>query len=101
MRPFNTSFTRSFRKQNNKIHCISIQDYRDTDNIEHEMENNTLIVIFFKEFRIKRPMDAKRFLQCLNAFIRQYKYEMLNLGKLDYFLLYPNKYTLATRTGLT
>ncbi|MFX0013601.1 MAG: hypothetical protein ACFFB2_10655 [Promethearchaeota archaeon] len=47
-------------------------------------------------------MDAKRFLQRLNAFIRQYEYDMLNLGKLDYLLLLPKDYKLTTEalTGI-
>lgn len=98
MCPFLASLNRSFKSKNHRIRCISIQDFRDTDEIEREMEDHSMIVVFFKEFRIKRPMDAKRFLQCLNAFIRQYKYEILNLGKLDYLLLLPSKYELTTET---
>lgn len=96
MCPFLTSLNRSLKSKNHRIRCISIQDFRDTDDIEHEMKDHNMIVVFFKEFRIKKPMDAKRFLQCLNAFIRQHKYEILNLGKLDYLLLLPSKYKLAT-----
>lgn len=90
------TFNRSFRIKKNRVRCISIQDFRDTDDIELEMEHQCLIIVFFKEFRIKRPMEAKRFLQRLNAFIRQYEYDMLNLGKLDYFLLLPKDYKLTT-----
>jgi hypothetical protein len=60
------------------------------------MEHGSLVIIFYKEFRIKKPMDAKRVLQRLNAFIRQYEYDMLNLGKLDYILLLPKDYKLTT-----
>ncbi|MFX1246166.1 MAG: hypothetical protein ACFFBQ_02125 [Promethearchaeota archaeon] len=96
------TFNRSFRTKKNRVRCISVQDFRDTDNIELEMEYGSLIIIFFKVFRIKRPMDAKRFLQRLNAFIRQYEYDMLNLGKLDYLLLLPKDYKLTTEalTGI-
>ena len=78
-----------FRTKKNRIRCISIQEFRETDDIELEMEHESLIIIFYKEFRIKKPMDAKRVLQRLNAFIRQYEYDMLNLGKLDYLFLLP------------
>ncbi|UCG90569.1 MAG: hypothetical protein JSU57_02240, partial [Candidatus Heimdallarchaeota archaeon] len=71
-------------------------DFTDTDDIELEMEHHSLIIVFFKEFRIKKPMRAKRFLQRLNAFIRQYEYDMLNLGKLDYLFLLPKDYELTT-----
>lgn len=90
------TLNRSFRAKNDRIRCISVQDFRDTDDIELEMENGSLIIVFFKEFRIKKPMVAKRFLQRLNAFIRQYEYDMLNLGKLDYFFLISKDYKLTT-----
>jgi hypothetical protein len=45
---------------------------------------------------MKKPMDAKRFLQRLNVFIKQYEYEILNLGKLDYFFLLPKNYEIST-----
>lgn len=90
------AFNHSFRIKKNRIRCISIQDFRDTDDIELEMEYKSLIIIFYKEFRIKKPMDAKRVLQRLNAFIRQYEYDMLNLGKLDYIFLLPKDYKLTT-----
>jgi hypothetical protein len=60
------------------------------------MEHGSLIIVFFKEFRIKKPMAAKRFLQRLNAFIRQYEYDMLNLGKLDYFFLISKNFKIST-----
>ncbi|MFX1505458.1 MAG: hypothetical protein ACFFDC_05015 [Promethearchaeota archaeon] len=85
-----------FKTKKNRIRCISIQEFRDTDDIELEMEHGSLVIIFYKEFRIKKPMDAKRVLQRLNAFIRQYEYDMLNLGKLDYIFLLPKDYTLTT-----
>ncbi len=91
-------FNRSFRVKKSRVRCISIQDFQDIDEIELEMEYNSLVIVFFKEFRIKRPMDAKRLLQRLNAFIRQYNYDILNLGKLDYFFLLPKKYELTTET---
>ncbi|MFX1285404.1 MAG: hypothetical protein ACFFB5_17285 [Promethearchaeota archaeon] len=90
------TFNRSFRINKNRIRCISIKDFTDTDDIELEMEHHSLIIIFFKEFRIKKPIRAKRFLQRLNAFIRQYEYDMLNLGKLDYLLLLPKDYEITT-----
>lgn len=90
------TLSRSFKIEKNRIRCISVQDFRDTDDIELEMEYRSLIIIFFKEFRIKKPMGAKRFLQRLNAFIRQYEYDMLNLGKLDYLFLLPKDYKLTT-----
>ncbi len=90
------TLSRSFKIKKNRIRCISVQDFRDTDDIELEMEYRSLIIIFFKEFRIKKPMGAKRFLQRLNAFIRQYEYDMLNLGKLDYLFLLPKDYKLTT-----
>jgi SepF-like predicted cell division protein (DUF552 family) len=90
------TFNHSFKTRKNRIRCISIQEFRDTDDIELEMEYGSLIIIFYKEFRIKKPMDAKRVLQRLNAFIRQYEYDMLNLGKLDYIFLLPKKYKLTT-----
>ena len=101
MCPFITSLyeslPRPFRPKNShRIRCISVQDFRDGDDIELEMENGSMILIFFREFRIKRSLDAKRFLQRLNAFTRQYEYEILNLGKLDYFLLIPNDFELTT-----
>ncbi|MFX1514996.1 MAG: hypothetical protein ACFFC6_01715 [Promethearchaeota archaeon] len=65
------------------------------------MEHGSLIIIFYKEFRIKKPMDAKRVLQRLNAFIRQYEYDMLNLGKLDYIFLLPKDYNLTTEALTT
>ncbi|UCG00542.1 MAG: hypothetical protein JSW11_13030 [Candidatus Heimdallarchaeota archaeon] len=95
------TFTHSFKTQKNRIRCISIGEFRDTDDIELEMENGSLIIIFYKEFRIKKPMDAKRVLQRLNAFIRQYEYDMLNLGKLDYIFLLPKDYKLTTETLTT
>ena len=85
-----------FRTKKNRIRCISIQEFRETDDIELEMEHGSLVIIFYKEFRIKKPMDAKRVLQRLNAFIRQYEYDMLNLGKLDYIFLLPKDYNLTT-----
>jgi len=91
------TFNRSFRIKKNRIRCISIQDFTDTDDIELEMEHHSLIIVFFKEFRIKQPMRAKRFLQRLNAFIRQYEYDMLNLGKLDYLFLLPKDCELTTK----
>jgi SepF-like predicted cell division protein (DUF552 family) len=89
------SINRPFKVKKHRVRCIAIQNYRDTDDIEFEMKDHNLIVVFFKEFKIKKPMDAKRFLQCLNAFIRQYEYNILNLGKLDYFLLLPKDYYFA------
>ncbi len=90
------SLNRSFKHRNvHRIRCISVHDFQDIDDVEIEMQNNSLIVIFFKEFRIKKPMDAKRLLQRFNAFTRQYEYEILNLGKLDYFLLVPNEFELT------
>lgn len=90
------TFYHPFRPKKNRIRCISIQEFRDTDDIELEIENGSLVIIFYKEFRIKKPMDAKRVLQRLNAFIRQYEYDMLNLGKLDYIFLLPKDYKLTT-----
>ena len=90
------TLTHSFRTKKNRIRCISIGEFRDTDDIELEMENRSLVIIFYKEFRMKKPMDAKRVLQRLNAFIRQYEYDMLNLGKLDYIFLLPKDYQLTT-----
>ncbi|MFW9855873.1 MAG: hypothetical protein ACFFFG_12490 [Candidatus Thorarchaeota archaeon] len=86
------------RKRNRRFRCISVQDIRDTDDIQLEMMHHSIVVCFFKEFRITRPMDAKRFLQCLNALTRQYEYEMLNLGRLDYFLLVPEGIELTTNS---
>ncbi len=88
---------RTIRKQQ-RVRCISIEDFRDMDEIELEMEFNNIIVIFFKEFRIKKPMDGKRALQRLNSLIRQYDYEILNMGKLDYFLLLPHDFEITTET---
>jgi SepF-like predicted cell division protein (DUF552 family) len=85
-----------FRPKINRIRCISIKEFRDTDDIELEMEQGSLVIIFYKEFRIKKPMEAKRVLQRLNAFIRQFEYDMLNLGKLDYIFLLPKDYKLTT-----
>ncbi len=82
------------RKQ--RVRCISVQDIRDTDEIELEMMNHNVIVLFFKEFRITKSLEAKRFLQCLNALIRQYEFEILNLGNLDYLLLLPESYRIST-----
>ncbi len=90
------AFNHSFRTKKDRIRCISIREFRDTDDIELEMEYGSLIIIFYKEFRIKKPMDAKRVLQRLNAFIRQYEYDILNLGKLDYIFLLPRDYKLTT-----
>lgn len=87
---------RSLKIPKNRVRCLSVQNFRDSDEIELEMEHHSLIIIFFKEFRIKRPMDGKRFLQRINALIRQYDYEILNLGKLDYFLLLPEEYRITT-----
>ena len=82
------------RKQ--RVRCISVQDIRDSDEIELEMMSNNVIVLFFKEFRITKSLEAKRFLQCLNALIRQYEFEILNLGNLDYLLLMPESYSIST-----
>ncbi len=82
------------RKQ--RVRCISVQDIRDTDEIELEMIKHNVIVLFFKEFRITKSLEAKRFLQCLNALIRQYEFEILNLGNLDYLLLLPKSYRIST-----
>lgn len=89
------SFNRSLRTKTNRIRCISVQGFDDIDDIELEMQNKNMIVIFFKEIRIKKSIEAKRILQYLNAFIRQYEYSILNLGKLDYLLLLPNQYELS------
>jgi SepF-like predicted cell division protein (DUF552 family) len=94
------SFYRSFKTKNYKVRCISVQNFRDIDEIELEMQNQNIIVIFFKEFRIKKSIEAKRVLQYLNAFIRQYEFTLLNLGKLDYLLLLPKEYELSTETSL-
>ncbi|MHA2074585.1 MAG: hypothetical protein ACW97X_08190 [Candidatus Hodarchaeales archaeon] len=90
------SFNRSLRTKTNRVRCISVQDFDDIDEIELEMQNQNMIVIFFKEIRIKKSIEAKRILQYLNAFIRQYEYTILNLGKLDYLILLPNQYELST-----
>jgi len=105
MRPSITNIygniNRSFKTKSRKIHCISIQEFRDIDEIEIEMENQNMVVIFFKEFRIKKSIEAKRVLQYLNAFIRKYEFTILNLGKLDYLLLIPKEYDLSTKTNFT
>ncbi|NHJ02212.1 MAG: hypothetical protein EAX86_08740 [Candidatus Heimdallarchaeota archaeon] len=88
---------RTIRKHQ-RVRCISIEDFHDMDEIEVEMEFNSIVIIFFKEFRIKKPMDGKRALQRLNALIRQYNYEILNLGKLDYFLLLPQDFEITTES---
>ena len=90
------SLNRSFKMKKNRVRCISIKEFLDSDEIELEMEYNSLIMIFFREFRMKKPVDAKRFLQRLNVFIRQYEYEILNLGKLDYFFLLPKNFEIST-----
>ena len=92
------SFNRSLKTKIHHVYCISIQEFEDIDDIELEMQNQNMIVIFFKEIRIKKSIEAKRILQYLNAFIRQYEYTILNLGKLDYLLLVPNQYELSTKT---
>ena len=94
------SLNRSFKTKNHKVRCISVQDFRDIDKIEIAMLNQNLIVIFFKEFRIKKSIEAKRVLQYLNAFIRQYEFTLLNLGKLDYLLLLPKQYELSTESSI-
>ncbi|MHA1973397.1 MAG: hypothetical protein ACTSW1_10405 [Candidatus Hodarchaeales archaeon] len=86
---------RSLHSNNYRVRCLSISELRDTDEIEREMIKNSLIVLFFRGFRIKNPIDAKRFLQYLNAFIRKYEYSILNLGKFDYFLLLPKEFEIT------
>ena len=87
---------RQAKGRNQRVRCISIQDIRDTDEIELEMIRHNVIVLFFKEFRITKSLEAKRFLQSLNALIRQYEFEILNLGNLDYLLLLPVSYRITT-----
>ncbi len=94
------SLNRSFKAKNHIVRCISVQDFRDIDEIEMEMQNQKMLIIFFKEFRIKKSIEAKRVLQYLNAFIRQYEFTLLNLGKLDYLLLLPKEYELSTETSI-
>jgi len=98
---FYGSLNKSFRSKNQRVRCISITILQDADDIELEMENHGLIVIFFREFRIKHPMEAKRFLQYLNAYIRKYHYSILNLGKFDYFLLLPKEFELTKESLLS
>jgi SepF-like predicted cell division protein (DUF552 family) len=86
---------RQFKSRTQRVRCVSIQDIRDTDEIELEMINQNIIVLFFKEFRIHKSLEAKRFLQCLNALIRQYNFEILNLGNLDYLLLLPADFEIS------
>ena len=90
------SINRPFKSKKRRVRCLSIYDFNDCDEIELEMENNSLILIFFREFRIKRPIDAKRIIQRLNALTRQFDYKLLNLNKLDYFILFPKGYELTT-----
>ncbi|MHA2173939.1 MAG: hypothetical protein ACXABI_03870 [Candidatus Hodarchaeales archaeon] len=87
-----------FKNKNQRVRCISIQDIRDTDEIELEMLNQNMVVLFFREFRIKKSLEAKRFLQCLNALIRQHKFEILNLGNLDYLLLIPSSFKITANS---
>ena len=87
---------RQSKGKKQRVRCISVQDIRDTDEIELEMMNNNVIVLFFKEFRITKSLEAKRFLQCLNALIRKYEFEILNLGNLDYLLLMPESFRIST-----
>jgi hypothetical protein len=89
---------RQLKIKQHRVRCISIQDIRDSDEIELEMINQNLIVIFFREFRITRSLEAKRFLQSLNALIRQYDFEILNLGNLDYLLLLPNTFEISVES---
>lgn len=86
---------RQIKSRSQRVRCVSVQDIRDTDEIEIEMINQNVIVLFFKEFRIQKSLEAKRFLQCLNALIRQYNFEILNLGNLDYLLLLPSSFEIS------
>ena len=95
---FRNNLHRQTKGRKYRVRCISVQDIRDTDEIELEMMNNNVIVLFFKEFRITRSLEAKRFLQCINALIRQYEFEILNLGNLDYLLLLPDSYQISTES---
>ena len=52
-----------------RIRCISINTFADSDEIEMEMERNNFVIIFFKEYRFKKPKVAKRFIQRLNDLI--------------------------------
>ena len=87
---------RQAKGKTQRVRCISVQDIRVSDEIELEMLNRNVIVLFFKEFRITKSLEAKRFLQCLNALIRQHEYEILNLGNLDYLLLLPGSFQIST-----
>ena len=87
---------RQIKSRSQRVRCISVRDIRDTDEIEIEMINQNVIIIFFKEFRIQKSLDAKRFLQCLNALIRKYNFEILNMGNLDYLLLLPSSFEIST-----
>ncbi len=89
---------RQFKGKYQRVRCISIQDIRDSDEIELEMMKQNVTVLFFREFRITKSLEAKRFLQSLNALIRQYNYEILNLGNLDYLLLLPESFEISAES---
>ena len=95
------NFQKQLKNKYQRVRCISIQDIRDTDEIEMEMLNQNITIVFFREFRIKKSLEAKRFLQCLNALIRQHDYEILNLGNLDYLLLMPSSFEITTNSLFT
>lgn len=82
------------RTVSSQVACITASDLLDIGLIEEYMESLSILVVFVREIRSKRPMEAKRFLQRIKSLVRKFDYSILTLGKIDYILMVPSEYII-------